>query len=179
VQGIHRWGVEPPATPVLYVYQADYFLRQHLDFDIVDGRLRIDYRLPDNENVAHQVAQSNFTLAVHEPRVGRTIRYDIDVPEPGDGPDGESDGESDAAIELPDAIRRLSLDSDPVSPEGFRFEIRQRHRGGLFGDLFGYGRYGVRYELERDGVGFEVPGNGGYATRDAFIGWVVATGDDP
>ncbi|HSG89180.1 MAG TPA: hypothetical protein VLA56_08205, partial [Pseudomonadales bacterium] len=52
VQGVQRWGVESPATPVLYVYQAEYYQWQHVDLEVVDGSLTAGYRRPDNENIA-------------------------------------------------------------------------------------------------------------------------------
>lgn len=168
VQALHRAGVAPPMTPLLYVYDARYFVRQHLEFEIEEGRLEIGYRQPENEPSANQLGGGDFTLAVYNPSTGALERHDIQLPA-----HDENAGDEQVRIPTPPTLARLHLDAAPVSPDGFRFQARSRRRGGLFGELFGFGGYGFRYELEREGVGFDVPGEGAYATGDPFIAWVV------
>ena len=167
VQTVQRWGVERPTTPVLYVYSADWVVRQHLIVDVADGRLGLALRTPDSEVHRRQLAGASLELAIHDPRDGSLQSHALEV----EAPDA---GAGRTPLALPPALRRLELDRSPVSPEGARLVIDRRSGSGLFGDVFGFGRGPARYRLELDGVGFDVPGHPQpYGTWPGFIAWVV------
>lgn len=169
VQAAHRAGVQPPETPVLYFYRASLYLRQHLEVGIEEGELRMVFRQPASDPAARQLAAQPFELAIHDPSKNRTQHHQIELPAFVDSTEAQR-----IAVPIPDSLAQLRLAATPVSPDGFRFESRSRSRGGLLSGLFGYRRgYGMDYELVRDGIGFDVPGQGGYGLHDAFIGWVI------
>ena len=168
VQTVHRWGVEPPDTSVLYIYRSDYYLRQHLDIDVEGGTLSMSIRRPDNDRTADRLEGGSVRLAIYNASTEMLTEYDLELPEFEEGDDSPS-----LTIDLPSELTAMRLSTTPESPEGFRFQTRSRSRGGLFGELFGYGSYGTRFELERDGIGFPVPGEGGYVAGDAWIAWVL------
>jgi hypothetical protein len=168
VQAIQRWGLEPPATPVVYVYSADWVVRQHLRVAVVDGELSLKLQRPEIETQQGQLSTASLELAVFAPTENDLQRYPIDL-----AGDFDLDVRS---LPVPEALQRLELDPSPRSLEGARLIIDRRSSGGLFGEVFGFGRSRARYRLEIDEVGFDVPGHPiRYGTQVGFIAWVVSS----
>lgn len=167
VQAVHRWGAVPPATPVLYVHSADWVVREHLQAEVVDGRLRLELRVPERATYIDQFRNATLELAVHDPRAGTTRVHPIDVAIP----DGAS---APVRLAVPAELFELELDPSPVSPDGARLIVDRRSGGGLFGELFRFGGRAAEYRLVVDGVGFDVPGQPlPYGRWPGFIAWVV------
>ncbi len=166
-QAVHRWGSVPPATPVLYVHAADWVVRERLLTEVVDGRLRLELRIPDQPVHADRLRSALLELAVHDPRRGTTRVHPIDVAI-------EEDASAPVRLQVPPDLAALELDPSPVSPDGARLIVDRRSRGGLFGELFRFGGSTARYRLVIDGVGYEVPGRPLPSGRwPGFIAWVV------
>lgn len=167
VQTLERWGLEPPKTPVLYVHSADWIVRQHLRVDVVDGELSLKLQRPEIESQEEPLKTASLELAVFAPGENDLERYPIDLA-------GEFEVDV-RSLPVPAALQGLGLDPSLRSPEGARLIIDRRASGGLFGDLFGFGRSRARYRLEVDEVGFDVPGHPiRYGTQIGFIAWVVS-----
>lgn len=168
VQALERWGLEPPKTPVVYVYSADWIVRQHLRVAVVDGELSLKLERPEIESQEDQLNAASLELAVFSPAGNDLERYPIDLA-------GEFDLDV-RSLPVPDALRTLELDGSLRSPEGARLIIDRGSRGGLFGEVFGFSRSSARYRLEVDGARFDVPGHPiRYGTQLGFIAWVVSS----
>ena len=167
VQTVHRWHVEPPATPVLYVHSADWVVREHLRAEVSDGRLTLLLRVPEQAAYIHPLRTASLELAVHDPRGGTTRVYPIDLTL-------AADASAPIRLRVPPELAALELDPSPVSPDGARLVVDRRSPAGLFGEVFGFGRPAARYRLVVDGVGFDVPGRPvRYGPWTGFIAWVV------
>jgi len=163
LQWSSRWNVESPTTPVLYADRGSAYQLRHYTADVEAGRLTIDYRAP---KTGQSRWDPDIELALYDPRDASLQRFRLDAPhnaEPG----------AVESIDLPEELRVRDWSNRPVSPDGFRFEIRRGNSGGLLGGLFGYSRGRTRFALSRDGAVFPVPGQAGYVLDDVFIAWAV------
>ncbi|MDT8439273.1 MAG: hypothetical protein RQ729_09730 [Wenzhouxiangellaceae bacterium] len=171
MQAAQRWGVAQPMTPVLYVHSADWVVREHLEVDVVDGRLFLSLRLPQPSASEWRLRGLAFDLAVYDPRSKALDIHaiEIDAADPVDAPEARL-----IPLAVPAELERLQLDPAAESPEGARLVVVRRSGGGLFGELFGFGRGGARYRLMIDEIGFDVPGNPvPYGQWPGFIAWVI------
>lgn len=168
VQALERLGVDPPNTPVMYVYSADWVVREHLRVAVVGGKLSLKLERPEVTAQEEQLNRASLELALYAPTERQLDRYSIELA-------GEFDVDV-RSLPVPDALQQLELDASPRSPEGARLVTRRRSNSGLFGELFGFGRSSSRYRLEVEDRRFDVPGHPvAYGTNIGFIAWVVSS----
>jgi len=172
IQFAARSKVDPPLTPVLYVRQSSWFDQHQFEFRIDGRRLRVSFRRSETEPQPRLGQPRQIEIGLYDPRSATLESFVLQAPAIEAIEAIEQVGVS-RPIELPARLADLQFDDGLLSPDGFRFEAFRPSRSGVLGELFGYGSANTRFRLTRDGVGFPLPGDGGYADGDAFIGWVV------
>lgn len=130
---------------------------------IDDGKLNIRYRLPKTGNLPRYLREPVIYVFDHKALYAKKIDIDFQNVVDGKITDPELD-----------ALNRNRINPDPKSPDGYIFERYSRGGGGLFGGLFGWGRYNRGAHVLRKGVR-RVPVEGAgaipiYSTH--FIGWI-------
>ncbi|GEM_PF-3252084 len=162
-----RWNAPPPTTPVLYWPDADYWLRPQVSWTVEGSRLQLSYL----ENTATRANHPDqpIRLWLYRPATGQSETFDIELP------DGLQDRQR-VFLVIPDALAELSLDDNPVSPEGYRFEVHHGGSRGLFVELFGGYRSRQEYQLVGHGIRHALPEHGRYMIDRAFLAWVVSEG---
>jgi hypothetical protein len=71
--------------------------------------------------------------------------------------------------------KNFSIDTSPVSPDGFTLEGPNYNSSGLVGDLFGGGNRNSGYRIKKGSIGYKVPNPQPdyYYNQVQFIGWLV------
>lgn len=164
IQITARWNAPPVTTPVLYWPDASYWIRPQVHWSVTEGRLEMIYT--ENRLARANQPERSIRLWLYRPRSGESTSFDIELPV------AVEDGER-VALELPEALEDLTLDTSLESPEGYRFEISSGSGRGLFVELFGGYRSRMAYQLVGHGSRHRLPEKGRYLADGAFIAWVV------
>lgn len=169
---------DPPRHDFLaagYLYNPRITGDYTLTFEVEDGRLQGVARPIDDDNYRDRLRAELYR---YDAREQRFIRLDWKRPDISDG------AEETVRFKIPETAG-LKLDRSARSPDGYSLEwVGYRGRGGLLGELFGFGyRPGNNWALMRNGGTFELPAfeSGQYYGRDQlmFLGWVTGNGNTP
>jgi hypothetical protein len=154
---------------VAYRYDAQHPKNYTLSFEVREGRLR-GKATPIDERKRYSNRQG-AVLFRYDSVANAFSEIAWDLP-------SELD-DIEKVFRFPVAeVSHLDLSRNERSPDGYRFEYGgYRGRGGLLGELFGMGRNGRQFVLEREGGYFRLPSLQAqpyyYGNDVRFLGWVI------
>lgn len=177
VQHLPRILVEPPRHDLLLaVYYHDYGHPPEVlpSFELRDGDVYATLVKPDSED---RYRYRGGLLCRYDVSTGEIRR--IEVNRPSEFPD-----DADRTSFAVEAVADWTLDTNSVSPDGYKFEHRPRYRDtGLVGELFGGGRVRNLYALVKNGALYPLPeridnGRPRPLADVDFFGWVIEPEQD-
>ena len=128
---------------------------------IDDGKVIIRVRPPKDRNARMHHREPVVYVFDHESLYAKKVDIDFDNVVEGKVSDPELD-----------ALNRNRINSDPVSPDGYKFEYKGSGGGGLFAEIFGWRRRPESPHVLRSGIR-TIPVVGPHAIYAShFIGWV-------
>lgn len=164
VTAIPRWTVPPPAYDlVLRTSEYDQAApKMIVDFVVHNERLQVMVHAADSNSYA---PRAKLWLFDHATLTAREIAYDR--------PRDLAPGESSRIVPI-DALATRRVVTEPRAPDGYELQTRPYRNTGLFGDLFGMGRYGESVSLVNRGRIIPVQTSTPHSYQSPlFVGWLI------
>jgi hypothetical protein len=159
-------AVSPPQYKAVYAQPEDY-PQGKFNYQVAqNGSLVVTYTGP--QPYAGQKPQPpvpvRINTIVFDPVTGAQNKYPLEV----------ADSMKPGIVAVPtDKLPPLNIIAGVVAPDGYTYILdSQNYNGGVFADLFGYGRYyGNRHVISKKGKVYLLPLDERFSRLD-FIGWV-------
>jgi hypothetical protein len=167
VTAIPRWTVPAPAYDLLL---------QTGVYDSANSAVSVDF-IVDNDRLHARIRPSAPHTYPPRPRLWLFDHTTLTVREVSLGlPRELAAGESTRTVPI-DAVATRRVVTEPRAPDGYELQSRTHRSTGLFGDLFGMGRYNGAVSLVNRGrvVPIRIGSRNDYVSPQ-FVGWLVDEG---
>lgn len=155
---IEKANTPPPQHSVVYTTGNAY--NSVYKVIVKDGKAYLSV-IPQDDKKKHHRNQQKPNLFIFNPTTEE--HKQIELP--------DTAGIKDKAELLIEGLKQHNLNTQPQSPDGYRFTYNYRSNGNLMTEMFGGGyRSRTRYVLENGSVEVRVPNASRYNTQ--FVAWV-------